>query len=205
MHDALCLDMEGTLVRFSYVFHRDGHPDLPVDDLQAAWLERHGRMTLVELLADLGAGEPARLAEEIVMRQAQGIEPFPDTLATLAELRRRGYRLALVSNVSTPGGEYAEALDRIGVGPLLDAMVFSHDVGARKPDPRIFAEALERLRTSPERAAHVGDLLKSDVKGAKAAGMYAVHVDRGPNPEETGGPEPDLTVRSLAELLEHFP
>jgi putative hydrolase of the HAD superfamily len=157
------------------------------------------------MLRELGVAEPERVAADVVARTLATMEPFPDAAATLAELKRRGYRLALVSNVSSPGAAFAEALRRAGVAAFLDEMVFSFDVGARKPDPAIFREALRRLGSAPERAAHAGDLLSSDVKGARAAGLLAVHVDRGPHPDERGGPEPDVRVRSLAELREVFP
>jgi len=61
---------------------------------------------------------------------------------------------------------------------LFDVIISSADVGYEKPDPRILAEALARLRTSPEETLHVGDSIDDDIEGAKAAGLDALLVDR---------------------------
>jgi putative hydrolase of the HAD superfamily len=55
-------------------------------------------------------------------------------------------------------------------------MLFSDEVGVRKPDPRIFRIAAEKLGVAPNEIIHVGDNLKSDVWGAKNAGFTAVYL-----------------------------
>ena len=65
-----------------------------------------------------------------------------------------------------------------GIAPYFDAIVSSAEVGCEKPDPRIFREALTRLRTSPGQTLHVGDSIDDDIGGAKAAGLDALLVDR---------------------------
>ncbi len=86
---------------------------------------------------------------------------------SLAELRRRGLALAVVSNWDMALGS---ALEAAGLAPLLDEVVSSALAGAEKPDPAIFRLALARLGVSPERALHVGDQ-SLDELGARAAGM----------------------------------
>lgn len=94
----------------------------------------------------------------------------------LATLRDAGLRLAVVSNFDSrlPG-----ILDGLGIGESLDALLWSSAAGAAKPVPRIFEAALEALRLAPEEALHVGDRVRIDVAGARAAGMGAVLVDHG--------------------------
>ena len=94
-------------------------------------------------------------------------EPLPAVREALALARERGLRLAVVSNwdVTLP-----EHLQRTGLLASFDAVVTAAEAGARKPDPRLFEVALERLGTRPERAVHVGDD-RADEEGARAAGM----------------------------------
>jgi putative hydrolase of the HAD superfamily len=61
---------------------------------------------------------------------------------------------------------------------LVDTVVSSADVGLRKPDPRIFELALERLDVAPSQAVHVGDHYYADMVGAGSVGMVPVLIDR---------------------------
>jgi putative hydrolase of the HAD superfamily len=94
-------------------------------------------------------------------------EALPGTQDTLAGLRARGIRLAVVSNwdASLP-----LHLERAGFNGCFDAIVTAADAGVRKPDPAIFRVALDRLGMRPDDAVHVGDA-EVDAKGAHAAGM----------------------------------
>jgi putative hydrolase of the HAD superfamily len=116
---------------------------------------------------------------------------FPDARPALDELRALGMTLICVSNwdVSLPS-----VLDRCGLASGLDGVVASASVGARKPDPAIFAAALELARCEPAEALHVGDTGTEDVEGARAAGIRALLIDRG------GGGD----IRSLAAIRHHL-
>jgi putative hydrolase of the HAD superfamily len=118
---------------------------------------------------------------------------FPDARPALESLRTRGLRLVVVSNwdCSLP-----EVLARIGLAPLLDGIVVSAVLGARKPSPVIFERALEVAGVTAERALHVGDSVVEDVEGARAAGIEPVLVRR----DGTPGPPGVTTIASLAEL-----
>ncbi len=70
-------------------------------------------------------------------------------------------------------------LARVGLDALLDGVVTSAEVGAAKPDPRIFEAALELAGVSAGEALHVGDSLEEDVAGAHAAGIEVVWLNRG--------------------------
>ncbi|MGH7265737.1 MAG: HAD family hydrolase [Candidatus Rokuibacteriota bacterium] len=98
----------------------------------------------------------------------------PDAPAVLADLRRRGLRLAVVSNSN---GAVAELLGSVGLAGLVDTIVDSGRVGVEKPDPRIFRHAAAALGIRPEEAVHVGDLYSVDVVGARAAGARAILLD----------------------------
>lgn len=91
-------------------------------------------------------------------------EPEPGAFATVRSLRARGLSLCVVSNWDCGLAEQLEALG-------LDLpVVTSAEVGAAKPDPRLFLAALELLGVEAARALHVGDS-PADEQGALAAGM----------------------------------
>src|SRR5262249_53073351 len=92
-------------------------------------------------------------------------------------------------------------LDRLGIGPLLTMSVFSSEVGVRKPDPRIFEEALHRMGADPRETVFVGDRLYDDVSGAQAVGMRTVHT-RHFRQEDDPTYTPDAIIEHLRELPE---
>jgi putative hydrolase of the HAD superfamily len=122
------------------------------------------------------------------MMAAIRFEAYPDARPALAALRRRGLRIVCVSNWDY---ELGAVLDRIGLAPALDGVVTSAAAGARKPDPAIFAVALELAGCAAAEAFHVGDS-DEDVEGARAAGVDLIRIDR------EGGAD----VSSLAEMIE---
>jgi putative hydrolase of the HAD superfamily len=99
--------------------------------------------------------------------EALEFEPMPGAVRAVSELERLGLRLAVVSNWDVALHGY---LEQLGLAERFGAVVTSAEAGAPKPDPRIFALALERLRVRPERALHIGDS-EADEEGARAAGM----------------------------------
>lgn len=105
---------------------------------------------------------------------------YEDTLPVLEELRRRGHRMGLVSNMpwGTPPEPWAEDLEHRGIAPYLEHCVFCRDIGWRKPDRRIFVEALCRFGCAPGDALFVGDRLDWDIQGAVDAGIRALLIDR---------------------------
>jgi len=132
----------------------------------------------------------------------------PDARSILQALRRRGYRLGLVSNTpwGTPDYLWRGQLERFHLDEFFEVACFSSDVGFRKPDARIFRTALDGLGVLPRRAVFVGDEPKADIAGARAAGLRSVWVDRADLASVAGpGTCPDLRVTTLSALLDHLP
>jgi HAD superfamily hydrolase (TIGR01549 family) len=102
-------------------------------------------------------------------------EAYEDAGPALGELRAMGLRVVVVSNwdASLP-----QVLADVGLAPVLDGIVVSAVVGAAKPDPRIFQAALARAGCDADGALHVGDSAEHDLRGAGAAGIRAVLLDR---------------------------
>ena len=117
---------------------------------------------------------------------------FPDVLPALCELRGRGLRLVVVSNWDCSLPEW---LDRAGIGALIDGSISSAVVGEAKPAPAVFEAGLRLAGCDAAEALFVGDSVDNDVRGAQAAGLRAVLVQRVGDP-----PLGVEAVRSLGEL-----
>jgi putative hydrolase of the HAD superfamily len=96
-------------------------------------------------------------------------------LDALDRLRAAGIRTVLVSDA---GADDVESWDRSPLPSRLDAAVFSYRVGVRKPDPRIYAHALDMVGVRAEDALFVGDGGSDEHRGARAVGIPSVLVTR---------------------------
>jgi putative hydrolase of the HAD superfamily len=99
----------------------------------------------------------------------------------LRRLALTGCKLGIVSNAD---GTIEEQLRRNeicqlgeGLGVPVLAIVDSTVVGVAKPAAEIFRHALDPLGVAPERAIYVGDTVRYDISGARAAGLHPVHFD----------------------------
>jgi HAD superfamily hydrolase (TIGR01509 family) len=99
---------------------------------------------------------------------------MPRIPEALARLRDLGLRLVVVSNSD---GTVERSLEAAGLRPYFAAVIDSAIAGYEKPDPRIFARALELSGASAGRTLHVGDIYHADVIGARGAGVHAVLLD----------------------------
>jgi putative hydrolase of the HAD superfamily len=100
----------------------------------------------------------------------------PDAGKVLHWLKARNKLVGLICNTGlTPGFGLRRFLAREGLAKYFDLMLFSDEVGIRKPNPEMFQIATQRLRVKPYEIVHVGDNLKSDVWGAKNAGLKAIY------------------------------
>ena len=118
---------------------------------------------------------------------------YPEVHGVLESMRRQGLGIAVVSNFDS---RLPSILTELGISPLVDTIVYSTGSGAAKPYAGIFRAALKALNVPPENALHVGDSLDADVRGAAAAGLTGVFLNR----RDSGSPEDVLTVRHLGEL-----
>jgi FMN hydrolase / 5-amino-6-(5-phospho-D-ribitylamino)uracil phosphatase len=127
---------------------------------------------------------------------------YPDARRTVERLRAAGYGVGVFAN--QPASRTAE-LRAIGLQP--DAMAMSDELVVAKPDPRFFARALERIgHPAAEEVAYVGDRVDNDVRPARAAGMRAVWIRRGPwgvIGEDRDG-DAHLVVQTLDDLIERI-
>ena len=110
------------------------------------------------------------------------------------------YRLGIIANQPSA---VKDAIRRDGIDGSFEVWGISDDVGFEKPDPRLFAHALDAAGVAPDATVMVGDRLDYDVRPAKASGMRAIWMLRGeapddPTPEQLA--EADAAVHDLGEL-----
>jgi len=157
----------------------------------------HLRTLLVELEVDGDIDELIELRREWTKRS---LVPRPDALETLAELRRRGHRLGLISVCSQ---DVPEVWEETPLAGTLDDAVFSCDVGISKPDPRIYELACERLGVEPSECLFVGDGANDELPGAERVGMTAVQLHApGEELTESGKAWQGRSIESLSQVLE---
>jgi len=121
----------------------------------------------------------------------------PETAGALGRLSAAGYRLGVVSNGD---GRAEEALIALDLRRHFELVVDSQLVGVEKPDPRIFAVALEAMGVAPSEALYVGDLYEIDVVGARRAGLDVILLD--PRGRHRGRDvRTAATIAEVAELI----
>lgn len=161
-------------------------------------------MALAAILFDLGDCIMREATEEKidgVTRRAELVSGMADLLRSL---RHDGHRLGLVAD--TRPGTYKNVLRQHGLYDLFATFAISDELGAEKPDRRLFRHALDTLAI-PEndwgRVAMVGNNLARDVRGANALGLISIWLVWNPDyPTVPAGPEetPAYQVSTAAEL-----
>jgi putative hydrolase of the HAD superfamily len=122
-------------------------------------------------------------------------------LETLESLSSK-YKMGVISDTGlTPGRILRKVLSGHQVLRFLDVTVFSDENGYNKPHRTMFEKALSELKTKPSEVVHVGDLLHTDIAGAKAVGMKAVWLNRR-RVVNSGPYKPDYEIKTFPEIID---
>jgi len=148
------------------------------------------------VIEHLGLDSDTAMLDDIHAEYEKGVawKPYPESVTLLRTLRNAGYRLGVISNASH---SLPAILEKLGLAEYFDTITYSFDVGAEKPDIRIFRRAVAQANATEERSVHVGDSFEADYLGARRAGLHAVLVCREGEP-----PAPCPIVRSLDGLAD---
>ncbi|MCU1325515.1 MAG: pyrophosphatase [Bryobacterales bacterium] len=215
--EAMLFDLDGTvadthgLIRECYDYAIRTHLGQPAP--MEVWQERVGLPLDTVLLAacahydapcppeTLGALKATYRAH--MRTQRDHVAAFPGVHATLAELRKRGIRLAIVTT------KYREMalhhLDTAGLAEFFETVVAGDDCAHMKPHPEPFQKALAALNIRPYHAAMVGDS-QYDILGAHNAGVYAVAACWGTDSrDDLLAALPDTIAEKPEELLGLIP
>lgn len=121
---------------------------------------------------------------------------FPEVRRTLTALRGQGVKLAILTN-GTSRMQRAKLVS-CGLSELVDAVLISEEMGARKPEPAAFRLMCDLLAVSPKECAYVGDHPMKDIAGAQSAGIFGILVER--RPVELEDAKPDMIVQDLSRI-----
>lgn len=164
---------------------------------QAKIYTRYQQTILTEAEVNV-PNDPDILAK--IMKKAQELYKdikfvlFDDVLPTLKTLSEQKLILGLLTNLDS---DMKPICSELGLEPYIDLIVTSGEVGADKPEPPIFLEALKRAGVKASETIHVGDQYKLDAIGAMGVGINPILIDRYDlYPEVTDCPR----IHNLAEL-----
>jgi 2-haloacid dehalogenase len=155
-------------------------------------LQRDGassyRDVLTESMRRLGAppGQEHGLAESL-----PGWRAFPEARGALEELRRRGWRLAILSNTDAD----FIAASQVHIGVPFDEVVVAQEIASYKPAPKHWEEFFARTNARRETHVHVGASLFHDIQPANELDLRSVWINR------TGAPATVQPTRELTDLL----
>jgi putative hydrolase of the HAD superfamily len=132
-------------------------------------------------------------------------ELIPGAADTVRELKRRGYKLALVAD--GPTGTFHNILTQHNLYNHFDAFAISEELGVLKPHPRMFIHALDQLgiaRQDYGQTVMVGNNLERDIKGANDLGIISVWLDWAPRRSKVpadASEVPQYTIKAPLDLL----
>jgi putative hydrolase of the HAD superfamily len=129
---------------------------------------------------------------------AANVRPEPGAIEVVEALDDAGLYQGVLSDVDTD--EALSMFEAFGIRERFEHVTTSEEVGYRKPDPRMFETATERLREAgvdPARTLMVGDRYRHDVEGGREAGLVPVGYGEGAH-----GPAAEIEIRDLRELLD---
>lgn len=132
---------------------------------------------------------------------AENLSLLPGAQKVLAELKRAGFLLGLVTNTSLPHSIIKDEFVRLALYEYFDTVVCSSEIVFRKPDRAMFDVALRALNVPPSEAMFVGDSYHADIVGAKNVGMKTAWLNPARQPVP-GDAKPDYAITSLEEILE---
>jgi putative hydrolase of the HAD superfamily len=134
--------------------------------------------------------------------------PRQDAEETIIELKRRGYRLGVISNTMSTL-DIPRSLEKFGWKDIFEVVILSSVLKYRKPAPEIFWEATRLMKVEPAQCAYLGNRISRDLVGCKKAGFaLGIIIEQPGIPrvvEQDQDMRSDVVIKSLKELLNIFP
>lgn len=123
-----------------------------------------------------------------------------DILDTLRYIRKRGYKIGVISNTCYYDDVMKECFKKAGIYDLIDNFIFSYSLQIGKPNIEIFNIAIDKMNINPSEAVMIGDNLEKDIKPALKLGMKTIWLNT--NNNKTTKIKPHIEISSLSEIKE---
>ena len=150
-------------------------PEPPIEKDELTVFERRIKRLAREVNLDLYISDIKKTVESAIEAWHQYITLDPDAYPILKKLKTNKI-LGLITNFDHPPHIYSY-LAETELTDLFDVIVVSGEIGYKKPDKRIFQQALNQAELRPAQAAYIGDTA-DDIRGAKRAGLIPILIRR---------------------------
>lgn len=127
---------------------------------------------------------------------------FPNTIETLAGLRKNNIVTGMITNLTTH--VQLRKIHQLGLSDQIDFFVTSEEAGIEKPHPSIFLLTLNKMKVHVEDAIMVGDTAETDIEGANAAGIRSVLITNG-DPVKYTDPKDVKTAKYVINTIDELP
>ena len=158
-------------------------PDIPFEQILATLFRAKG---IEEMADELGINA----AQLFRICSIEYVNLYPGALDALADLRKKGYRLWLLSNAQRIFTEYE--LRHLGLGEQLDGIYISSDYRCRKPDTRFYQALIDEQGLKIENCLMIGNDRFTDIAGAKTLGMATLYMHTNLTPPDQAEANPAL-------------
>jgi len=169
------------------------YPEIDVEAIWNEFLMQEG------IRSELIRGQLAKVIAHIYRAISRHrLQLYPDVKRVLNELQAK-YRLALISDAQSC---YAlPEIRAVGLEGYFEPVVISSHYGFRKPDPRLFQRALDKLKLKPAEVIWVGNDMFRDIHGAKQVGIKSIFIDSNQGVKSFENVMPDYRVQQFEDVL----
>lgn len=170
-------------------------PDIPIEEIMEQLFCAQG----VEKNADTLGFQAAQLFRVLSIEY---IRLYPNVTQVLADLRKTGYRLWLLSNAQRAFTEYE--LRHLELDTYFDGIYLSSDYGCRKPDARFYRALIDEQKLIAANCLMIGNDRETDIAGAKAAGFATLYMHTDLTPSDQPKASPSLLPGMTDASCRHF-
>ena len=156
-------------------------PDIPFHEIMAELFRNKGITENVDLLG-------TQAAQLFRICSTEYIRLYPHVLESLVKLRKRGYRLWLLSNAQEIFTKYE--LRHLGLLDAFDGIYLSSAFGYRKPDIRFFRALLDEQNLDADKCLMIGNDRETDIAGAKSTGLATFYMHTALTPADQAPADP---------------
>ncbi|MHA1192769.1 MAG: HAD family hydrolase [Promethearchaeota archaeon] len=176
-------------------------PEEKLNKLHHVYTEKRFKNLLKDLNFKMSKVEIKNIVRKLEDTMLSNPPPLKPNVKKTLESLDSHYKIGLISDTGiTPGRILKQALEHHEILQYFDTLIFSDELGVYKPHSLPFQTALKNLAVSAEMSIHVGDLIDTDIVGAKNYNMRAIWVNNEPNTKFLKI-KPDFIIKDIYETV----